>query len=431
MKTRSLKRAGFTLIELLVVIAIIAILAALLLPAVQRAREAARNTQCKNNMRQFGISMYTFADADPKGRLCSGTFDYNRDGCPDTYGFVADLVNQGSGSGTALRCPSSPFQVSEKFNELLGGDTSGTGKLPANLAYRLGEGACAEFTTSGTGGASFSAARGEYIVRNFLEKGYATNYAASWYLGRTDIAGVPGNGTAVITTGSNGTNTWFPSGGTCKGLGNAVGPLTISKMDAADPPSSIIPLLGDSSPGDSGEAILTVELPGFVAGGDRLCEAANDGPARIDDAGPDVDFLDNVAKSTAEGDVNWYGSAGTTKLGGDTLPSPNDFGTLVDGTTTPADWNTAYGGDDGELWLQDTRDWYAIHSGSTNILMADGSVTSFKDLDNDHFFNPGFGMIGGTEEADGYTSNQIELPHFECYNGATLFTSLVKKTAFE
>src|SRR5436189_5513892 len=84
-------RAGFTLVELLVVIAIIGVLVALLLPAVQAAREASRRTNCTNNIRQLGIAAQNFHDVN--GRF------------PVAVQVAGNPTNGTSNLGSAYRTP--------------------------------------------------------------------------------------------------------------------------------------------------------------------------------------------------------------------------------------------------------------------------------------------------------------------------------------
>ena len=421
-----MKRQGFTLVELLVVIAIIGVLVGMLLPALVAAREAARSASCQNNLRQFGVGLQMFADRDPQGRYCSGAYDWRRDGSPDTWGWVADLVNMQICEPGKMLCATNPLGAPEKFNDLVGSDTTnGKNGCPPE---RLGDGACGMGATydpsteswtglmAGTSGGS--AERGDFVARAFFEKGYNTNYVASWYLVRSALKLTNDAGaTEFISTGS----------GNAKGLEMTRGPLVQRLVESSKIPSSNIPLLGDGAPGDPSEAILTATIAKspatstwaagvgltindetsetYLEAGTRLVESFNDGPATFD-AGANGVVL---------------------------IPAGQDMTSTVKceasmGGCPPAD--STSGG-----WLQDTRDWFAVHRGTCNILMADGSVKTFVDQNGDMYLNPGFPIPKNLTESQydqiGYRNDVKELHEARIYSGVFLENAGAKSVDLE
>jgi prepilin-type N-terminal cleavage/methylation domain-containing protein/prepilin-type processing-associated H-X9-DG protein len=407
------QKKAFTLVELLVVIAIIVMLIALLVPAVMRARESARSASCANNLRQFGIALHTFANSDKTERLCSGSYDYGRDGCVDTFSWVGDIVNIGAGNPQEQLCPTNKVRGLEKLNDLVGdvgsveNPADGLGAIPGGPA-RMNAGLCAQFETGFNPAGTLTSGSPARIeaVRQMLEAGYGTNYAASWFLVRSSAKAVADGTTSAAN---------LRTLSTLKGLAGGLGPATRKFIETASQPSSAIPLLGDAGPGDIREALMSATLAGYIQQGEQLGEAANDGPG----------FWDPTAKKIVLMPANTVllagvGSAELPATKGDVLPSFEQVGNP---------------GLDNKLWLQDTRDWLAVHGSgkklTANLLMADGSVKSVTDKNGDSYLSPGFPIAAGdADQNDGYLDATVELAPFEVYSGAFI-DKLTLKGNFE
>lgn len=412
------QRRGFTATELTVCIALGTMFTTQILSAVQRAREAARNAQCKNNLRQFGIVFHTFAEQDAAGRFSTGVPSLKYDGCPSIYGWVADSVNSGSPSPNELRCPENEaVGATFLYDLLVEKDERNTGP-----DERRGDTYSSHVVKSST---PLSEQRATDIQRKFIKNGYNTNYTASWFFGRRGID-YKKNSEKLMEVES---------------LDLTLGPLNLTHLDLADAPASNVPLLADGRPASGKRGTLPMDL-GDLKKGAKLVEPMLAGPV----------FWDSGLHETLD-------VAGKNLLGKKRASTHYRFPKTVDefallhkGDAYPdgkiqfdsdARFNKMFGGDDGVLWMQDTRRWGMAKGaapekaggrsgrnrpapkpskvgGHFNVLMANGAVKEFKDFDGDGYLNPGFPAESGKSEINGYKSSKVELPPFEIFSGVNL-----------
>jgi len=377
-------------------------------------------------MRQHGMGMQQFANVDSAARYCTGAFDLTREGCVDTWGWVADLSKVGHLNAETALCPSSSLKASEKINDLYGIDTNNNANLLTGAATsRLTDGMCGKTSWKGISGTgtpgrfantnALTAQRTSLISRYFLSNGFNTNYATSWFLTRS-APRVSYFADGTIRTGGEAAQRGL------QGLRETLGPLKESLLSVSTIPSSAIPLMGDASPGDFNEAIAATT---FGHGpGDHF--AGTDTSSRI--------FISQgslMAESDSEGPSFYH--TGDRKIGRiGTNNSRLDEQLLCDLNET---CRPPTGGPGNRMYLQSTLTWRAIHSAggnpSLNILFVDGSVREFVDINGDGYLNPGFGIPANLTEAQyvnlGYRDGVRELHPSQCFSGVFLAPKQIKR----
>jgi prepilin-type N-terminal cleavage/methylation domain-containing protein/prepilin-type processing-associated H-X9-DG protein len=357
---RRTPREGFTLTELLVVISIVTLLVALLLPAMGAARNAARRATCQNNLRQLGLGLMEHAQLAADTALCTGAWDWNRDGSLTDVGWVADLVRREIQVGDLL-CPANPATITSAYDDLLNLNTTAAGfndcvdhlgsppqTLPDGSTYTN---PCRKIYDDALPPGSES--RRGLVERLVFEQKYNTNYTASWFLVRSGLT-LRADGNPKLANPM-----CDPS---LKSRNATMGPLSQTRLDQARVATSNIPLLGDGS----ASGVLSQPIGPYPAGTGTTARFTG-GPALLTTMQPPV-IPSGAPRISSNGVVGWW-----------------------------------------EIWnrqvLQDYRGFGPVHGRLANVLFADGSIRTFQDTNGDRFLNNGFMASSMT----GFADDRVEL----------------------